>query len=864
MYGLGRVLTTLAAGLAFPSIAAAQDSWTATTQTNAPTARFGHTGVWTGSRMVIWGGNGVTASALFDTGGLYDPVADSWTATSTTGAPTPRFLHTAVWTGSRMIVWGGNIGGAGTVVNTGGAYDPVSNSWTAISTTNAPVARQHHVALWTGREMLVWGGDDNAGTYLNSGGRYDPASNTWTPMALAGSPAGRDWGLSAVWTGRELIIWGGRTAAGLELSTGGRYDPELDQWLAVNSTGSPQPRAFHTAVWSGREMIVWSGSGSAGDTGDSYDPVTNSWTSLPTLNAPSAHVFSRAVWTGRSMLVAAGTSSVNPGTGAALYDPALRTWTPTSGSNQVALSHSCAVWTGREMIVWGGLSDPNFGASATAEGARYLPVTNPTDSWSTMTTTGAPTARTGPSAVWSGREMLVWGGNITFPLGPGKKYDLRTDSWSTITFANAPSDRINQTAVWTGREMIVWGGYDGGTNPSGARYDPSTDTWTTMTNTGSPSDRQYHSAVWTGREMIVWGGIGVFPAPSVNTGARYDPRTNTWTALPTLNAPSARHLHVAVWTGREMVVWGGESWFGGPTTFLNDGASYDPLTNTWSALATTGAPSARSGHQAVWTGDRMILWGGAGSTGDVATGASYFPSQGNWTTLPATTLVAREQFSAIWTGSEMILWGGTTSGYEQTGARYSPASNSWISTTLTGAPQERHSHSAVWTGSRMIVWGGTTSSGSTTNTGGIYGGDGTDPIAGIVNDGLSGDLIVQLDRTSLSANWSGFTDTESGIVRYEWALGTSPGATDIQAFVDVGTATSATASGLSLTIGTTCYATVRATNGDGRAVTATSNGVNIGMDMSADTGCAASVAANSGFPAAGVAVVLLLLLLRKR
>src|SRR4030095_6732493 len=35
-------------------------------------------------------------------------IDDSWTATNTTNAPTGRFWHTAVWTGSEMIVWGGD------------------------------------------------------------------------------------------------------------------------------------------------------------------------------------------------------------------------------------------------------------------------------------------------------------------------------------------------------------------------------------------------------------------------------------------------------------------------------------------------------------------------------------------------------------------------------------------------------------------------------------------------------------------------------------------------------------------------------------------------------------------------------------
>jgi hypothetical protein len=159
----------------------------------------------------------------------------------------------------------------------------------------------------------------------------------------------------------------------------------------------------------------------------------------------------------------------------------------------------------------------------------------------------------------------------------------------------------------------------------------------------------------------------------------------------------------------------------------------------------------------------------------------------------------------------------------------------------------------------MLIWGGTASTGDT-NTGGAYGGDDSPPIAGIVGDGLSGDLVVQVDTASLSANWSGFTDAETGIMRYEWAIGTSPGATDVLSFTDVGTATSATVSGLSLVVGTTCYATVRATNGDGRTTSVTSNGVHIGVDETANTGCAAGVVAFSGTPVLLIGAFILALL----
>jgi hypothetical protein len=52
-----------------------------------------------------------------------------------------------------MIVWGGS--GLG---NTGGRYDPIQDTWRATSTgANVPESRSYHSAVWTGTEMIVWG-----------------------------------------------------------------------------------------------------------------------------------------------------------------------------------------------------------------------------------------------------------------------------------------------------------------------------------------------------------------------------------------------------------------------------------------------------------------------------------------------------------------------------------------------------------------------------------------------------------------------------------------------------------------------------------------------------------------------------------
>ncbi len=105
--------------------------------------------------------------------------------------------------------------------------------------------------------MIIWGGDDDSGPYLNTGGRYDPGTDSWIATSTANTPAGRDLH-TAVWTGNEMIVWGGSYQFGL-LNTGGRYDPGTDSWTATSAANAPTARFFHTAVSTGTEMVIWGG-----------------------------------------------------------------------------------------------------------------------------------------------------------------------------------------------------------------------------------------------------------------------------------------------------------------------------------------------------------------------------------------------------------------------------------------------------------------------------------------------------------------------------------------------------------------------------------------------------------------------------
>ena len=230
--------------------------------------------------------------------------------------------------------------------------------------------------------------------------------------------------------------------------------------------------------------------------------------------------------------------------------------------------------------------------------------------------------------------MIVWGGYsfATFTaLNDGGRYNPLTDSWTNTTTTGAPAARLSHAAVWTGNEMIVWGGYGGGYLNDGGRNNPTSNSWTTVTNTGAPVAREFAKAVWTGNEMIIWGG---YNGSSLNSGGRYNPAGNSWAAVTNTGAPSPRYGHTAVWTGSQMIVWGGND----GSVPLNDGAIYNPASNTWTPVSSIGAPSARYYHTAVWTGTEMIVWGGANGTSPLPNdGGRYNPATDTWTPLPAAT-----------------------------------------------------------------------------------------------------------------------------------------------------------------------------------------------------------------------------------
>jgi hypothetical protein len=118
-----------------------------------PEPRDGADAVWDGSELLVVGGSDAPAGGF-----AYDTETNSWRRLAPMDSG--RAHTAAVWTGKRLLLWGGETGRPGTFVIPphGLAYDPKADRWSPLP--QAPLrGRLDPVAAWTGSSLIVWGGD---------------------------------------------------------------------------------------------------------------------------------------------------------------------------------------------------------------------------------------------------------------------------------------------------------------------------------------------------------------------------------------------------------------------------------------------------------------------------------------------------------------------------------------------------------------------------------------------------------------------------------------------------------------------------------------------------------------------------------
>jgi hypothetical protein len=297
-------------------------------------------------------------------------------------------------------------------------------------------------------------------------------------------------------------------------------------------------------------------------------------------------------------------------------------WTTLPPSPIPPRNGASVVWTGRELLVWGGGSGAQ-GDRLHADGAAYDPSTG---RWRTLP--GAPLSpRVGQAAVWTGREMVVWGGEdqtASAPVhvvGDGAAFDPVHDSWQHIAAPTAPQGHPLswRAAVRAGDQLLAWSEWatTRPTGPSSSTTGGGVDLF--LSSGAAEAWRSVAAApdmlpdveevLWTGRSMVVRGSTyncGACPGPAVPEATDlYDPVRNAWTRLPADPVAGMGGQLVSAWTGRALFSLDPTSVSG--TVQPGDASVYDPDTERWSRLARAPV-GCGDGQAPVWTGRQLLLY----------------------------------------------------------------------------------------------------------------------------------------------------------------------------------------------------------------------------------------------------------------
>jgi N-acetylneuraminic acid mutarotase len=316
--------------------------------------------------------------------------------------------------------------------------------------------------------MIIWGGQNNAGTaYYGDGARYDLASDTWTPIGAPPSGFSGRSDQGCAWTGSKMVVWGGTNASG-SVTDGASYDLGTDTWKTIAT--SPLSARFPEAAYASTtgDVLFW-GSKSLDKTlndGAAYTPVTDRWTAMSAspLVARGLPAFQ---WTGTQLIVWGGIASTTTLSDGARYNPVSGSWTKLGDP---PLGFTSRVFFGQStikggLIFVGGISPAGpsyladglyFDATGTASAVPAIP--------SSVLATPARDIQqawsdgTDRCWFWSGGQLDFFTGSSASVLAGGAMYTLSTNTWSSMTSVGEPSARGFAQVVWTGKSAIVWGG----------------------------------------------------------------------------------------------------------------------------------------------------------------------------------------------------------------------------------------------------------------------------------------------------------------------------------------------------------------------------------------------------------------------
>jgi hypothetical protein len=463
--------------------------------------------------------------------------------------------------------------------------------------------------------------------------------------------------------------------------------------------------------------------------------------------------------------------------------------------------------------------------------------------------TPLPDIRSSHSAVaYNGFVYIIGGVNASseFPtdvLVAPLNSNGSVGTWSPTS--PIPSGRGNSTLVAHNGFLYLIGGLSADTSfadvlVAAVRADGTVGTWTPSTSL--PSPRSAHASVVHNGYVYVIGGSPdsgfSFVSDVLYAPLNGDGTVGDWTDTGSID--SERAYHSAFLNGGFVHITGGfDAAFGFLTDHLVAALNPDGSVGPWSAAAEL--PSGRVWHTAVAYRGTAYVIGGFNPTFTVVPDvlrAPLDPDIANQNQLPARLRGAYSVLVDLGGDSDTryVTLNGTLSpgGQVRLQIRIAPEDTADFGPDQVVDPAPLGAALEI-PGNGRYVWirfilddTGTTNAALPTQVSEILVSEMAPPSAGVVHDGPGSDIDAQTSTTRIEANWSGFTPSPGDAIdHYEWAIGTAPGLTDLQNWVNVGSSTTAANTSLSLSPGLV-FVSVRATGDSGlTSLPSTSDGVDV-------------------------------------
>ena len=245
-----------------------------------PSPRGGHSATLVGASLIIFGGHyyaGKSEGFVYLSDTIVLDVNDNrWYRPKLNGIPPgPRYGHTAVLAGSRIVIFGGR-GPSGVHYRDLHALDPITMTWyQGPEGGNAPMGRLNHSASLISTKMYIFGGW-NKETFFNDMYVLDLAAMAWTQPETSGpAPLPRMGHVAAV-VGNNIMIQGGfyhDSSRASDSRMGSKLkecylndlrvlDTETLVWSRLRVSGVPPRHCYgHTMDISGSDILVFGGYG---------------------------------------------------------------------------------------------------------------------------------------------------------------------------------------------------------------------------------------------------------------------------------------------------------------------------------------------------------------------------------------------------------------------------------------------------------------------------------------------------------------------------------------------------------------------------------------------------------------------------